>query len=140
MLVICLRASMPSASSFVVPVTTIPSGLLTSALPGNPVCLQILSEPRSIIRQQIVIPYRIEQLAILQRVYAIGNRCSPSRVVRVLCGACSQIDVGIVDNRDPGILVSFEMTCHLKNAGLVRFGTYFEPPGRLRVERRIDPS
>ncbi|WP_311767802.1 hypothetical protein [Burkholderia sp. Bp9143] len=50
------------------------------------------------------------------------------------------IDVGIVDNRDPGILVSFEMTCHLKNAGLVRFGTYFEPPGRLRVERRIDRS
>lgn len=47
------------------------------------------------------------------------------------------IDVEITDNHDPGILVSFEMTCHLKNAGLVRFGTYFEPPGRLRVERRI---
>ncbi|KVT44788.1 type VI secretion system baseplate subunit TssE [Burkholderia ubonensis] len=47
------------------------------------------------------------------------------------------IDVEIIDNQDPGILVSFEMTCHLKNAGLVRFGTYFEPPGRLRVERRL---
>ncbi|KVC19963.1 type VI secretion protein [Burkholderia diffusa] len=50
------------------------------------------------------------------------------------------IDIGIIDNRDPGILVSFEMTCHLKNTGLVRFGTYFEPPGRLRVERRLDRS
>lgn len=50
------------------------------------------------------------------------------------------IDIGIVDNRDPGILASFEMTCHLKNAGLVRFGTYFEPPGRLRVERGLDRS
>ncbi|KVN70147.1 type VI secretion protein [Burkholderia ubonensis] len=47
------------------------------------------------------------------------------------------IDVEIIDNQDPGILVSFEMTCHLKNAGFVRFGTYFEPPGRLRVERRL---
>lgn len=47
------------------------------------------------------------------------------------------IDVEIIDNQDPGVLVGFEMTCHLKNAGLVRFGTYFEPPGRLRIERRV---
>ncbi|AOI90134.1 type VI secretion system baseplate subunit TssE [Burkholderia pseudomultivorans] len=46
------------------------------------------------------------------------------------------IDVEILENDDPGVLVSFEMTCHLKKAGLVRFGTYFEPPGRMRVERR----
>ncbi|RKT13452.1 type VI secretion system protein [Paraburkholderia sp. RAU2J] len=46
------------------------------------------------------------------------------------------IDVEITDNQDPGVLVSFEMTCHMKKAGLVRFGTYFEPPGRMRVERR----
>ncbi|APA89763.1 type VI secretion system baseplate subunit TssE (plasmid) [Paraburkholderia sprentiae WSM5005] len=45
------------------------------------------------------------------------------------------IDVEITDNQDPGVLVSFEMTCHMKKAGLVRFGTYFEPPGRMRVER-----
>ncbi|HWX11213.1 MAG TPA: type VI secretion system baseplate subunit TssE [Trinickia sp.] len=47
------------------------------------------------------------------------------------------IDVEILGNDDPGVLVSFEMTCHLKKAGLVRFGTYFEPPGRMRVKRRI---
>ncbi|KML19700.1 MULTISPECIES: type VI secretion system baseplate subunit TssE [Burkholderia] len=46
------------------------------------------------------------------------------------------IDVEILENHDPGILVSFEMTCHLKKAGLVRFGTYFEPPGRMRLRPR----
>jgi type VI secretion system protein len=46
------------------------------------------------------------------------------------------IDVEIIDIQDPGVLVSFEMTCHLKKTGLVRFGTYFEPPGRMRIERR----
>lgn len=45
------------------------------------------------------------------------------------------IDVEIIENDDPGVLVSFEMTCHLKRSGLVRFGTYFEPPGRMRLER-----
>ena len=45
------------------------------------------------------------------------------------------IDVEILPNDDPGVLMSFEMTCHLKKAGLVRFGTYFEPPGRMRVVR-----
>jgi type VI secretion system protein len=47
------------------------------------------------------------------------------------------IDVEILENDDPGVLASFEMTCHLEKAGLVRFGTYFEPPGRMRVKRRI---
>lgn len=47
------------------------------------------------------------------------------------------IDVGIIENNDPGVLVSFELTCHLKKAGLVRFGTYFEPPGRMRLKRRV---
>ncbi|AOK07968.1 type VI secretion system baseplate subunit TssE [Burkholderia sp. AU28942] len=46
------------------------------------------------------------------------------------------IDVEILANDDPGVLASFEMTCHLKRAGLVRFGTYFAPPGRMRVEHR----
>ncbi|MFM0652927.1 type VI secretion system baseplate subunit TssE [Paraburkholderia sediminicola] len=45
------------------------------------------------------------------------------------------INVDIIENDDPGVTVSYEMTCHLKRAGLVRFGTYFEPPGRMRVER-----
>lgn len=44
------------------------------------------------------------------------------------------IDVEILENDDPGVLVSFEMACHLKKAGLV--GTYFEPPDRMWVERR----
>jgi type VI secretion system protein len=47
------------------------------------------------------------------------------------------IDVEILEDNDPGVLVSFEMTCHLKKAGLVRFGTYFEPPGRMHIKRRI---
>jgi type VI secretion system protein len=46
------------------------------------------------------------------------------------------IDVTILDNDDPGVLVSFEMACHLRKTGLVRFGTHFEPPGRMRIERR----
>ncbi|QGZ58793.1 type VI secretion system baseplate subunit TssE [Paraburkholderia acidiphila] len=46
------------------------------------------------------------------------------------------IDVSILVNNDPGVLVSFEMTCHLKKSGLVRFGTYFEPPGRMRLMRQ----
>lgn len=50
------------------------------------------------------------------------------------------IDVDILENDDPGVLVSFEMTCHLKTAGLVRFGTYFEPPGRMQVKRRAQES
>lgn len=45
------------------------------------------------------------------------------------------IDVTILENHDPGVLVSFEMTCHLKKSGLVRFGAWFEPPSRMRVLR-----
>jgi type VI secretion system protein len=45
------------------------------------------------------------------------------------------VEVEYIHNSDPGVLVSYEMTCHLKQAGLVRFGTYFEPPGRMRVQR-----
>ena len=45
------------------------------------------------------------------------------------------IDVEYIATTDPGILVSYEMICHLKKSGLVRFGTYFEPAGRMRVQR-----
>jgi type VI secretion system protein len=48
------------------------------------------------------------------------------------------IDIEISDKPDPGLLVSFTMVCHLRKAGLVRFGTYFEPPGRMRVERIVN--
>ncbi len=47
------------------------------------------------------------------------------------------IDVEILPNDDPGVLMRFEMTCHLKKAGLVRFGTYFESPGRIRLRRQV---
>lgn len=47
------------------------------------------------------------------------------------------IDIDLDDVPDPGLMVSYVMICHLKKAGLVRFGTYFEPPGRMRVERRV---
>jgi type VI secretion system protein len=33
-----------------------------------------------------------------------------------------------------GALLSYELVCHLKQAGLVRFGTYFIPDGNIRVE------
>ncbi|ANH75470.1 lysozyme family protein [Ralstonia insidiosa] len=45
------------------------------------------------------------------------------------------VDVEIDESPDPGLLVSFVLTCHLKKAGLVRFGTVFEPPGRMRVQQ-----
>jgi type VI secretion system protein len=50
------------------------------------------------------------------------------------------VGIEISDNADPGLLVSFTMVCTLKKAGLVRFGTYFEPPGRMRVERLPNPT
>ena len=37
---------------------------------------------------------------------------------------------------ESGMLVSYEMTCHLRKRGLVRFGTHYEPPGRTRLEWR----
>ena len=45
------------------------------------------------------------------------------------------VEIEINENPDPGLLVSFTMVCILKKAGLVRFGTYFEPPGRMHLER-----
>jgi type VI secretion system protein len=45
------------------------------------------------------------------------------------------VAIEINDSPDPGLLASFTMVCELKKAGLVRFGTYFEPPGRMRLER-----
>lgn len=50
------------------------------------------------------------------------------------------VEIEIRDDPDPGLLASFTMVCHLKKAGLVRFGTYFEPPGRMRVERLANPD
>ncbi|VVE16910.1 type VI secretion protein [Pandoraea cepalis] len=46
------------------------------------------------------------------------------------------VEVEALPDDDPGVVMSFEMTCHLKTAGLVRFGTYFEPRGHIRLVRR----
>ncbi|WP_027797880.1 type VI secretion system baseplate subunit TssE [Paraburkholderia acidipaludis] len=48
------------------------------------------------------------------------------------------VEIEINDRPDSGLLVSFTMVCRLKKAGLVRFGTYFEPPRRMRIERLIN--
>jgi len=48
------------------------------------------------------------------------------------------VGIEISDKPDPGLLVSFTLVCELRKAGLVRFGTYFEPPGRMRVERLVN--
>jgi type VI secretion system protein len=47
------------------------------------------------------------------------------------------VEIEIDDKPDPGLMVSFTMICHLKRAGLVRFGTYFEPPGRMTLKRLV---
>ena len=42
------------------------------------------------------------------------------------------IDIAIAEV-EPGMLLSFMMTCHLHQAGLVRFGTHFLPDGKTRL-------
>ena len=42
------------------------------------------------------------------------------------------IEIAIADAA-PGMLLSFTMTCHLHEAGLVRFGTHFLPDGKTRL-------
>ncbi|MFL9926164.1 type VI secretion system baseplate subunit TssE [Herbaspirillum lusitanum] len=37
---------------------------------------------------------------------------------------------------DPGMVISYLMTCHLRKRGLVRFGTHFEPAGRTSLQLR----
>lgn len=42
------------------------------------------------------------------------------------------IDIEI-DDTQPGMLLSFTMTCHLHQTDLVRFGTHFQPDGKTRL-------
>jgi type VI secretion system protein len=42
------------------------------------------------------------------------------------------IDIDIEDT-EPGMLLSFTMSCHLVRTGLVRFGTHFAPDGQTRL-------
>ena len=48
------------------------------------------------------------------------------------------IDLEVKERADPGLTISYVMTCKLKKAGLVRYGTHFEASGltKLRWERR----
>ncbi|WP_029048417.1 type VI secretion system baseplate subunit TssE [Cupriavidus sp. amp6] len=42
------------------------------------------------------------------------------------------IDIEI-DETEPGMLLSFTMSCHLHQTGLVRFGTHFTPDSKTRL-------
>jgi type VI secretion system protein len=46
------------------------------------------------------------------------------------------VDIDLNDDGDPGMAVSFDMTCHARNAGLVRYGAHFDPGGRALLEWR----
>jgi type VI secretion system protein len=50
------------------------------------------------------------------------------------------VEIEIDERPDPGLLVSFIMICHLRKAGLVRFGMHFEAPGRTHVRRLMNPD
>ncbi|UIF87511.1 type VI secretion system baseplate subunit TssE [Cupriavidus sp. UYPR2.512] len=39
-----------------------------------------------------------------------------------------------IEETEPGMLLSFIMSCQLHRAGLVRFGTHFTPDGRTRLK------
>jgi len=43
------------------------------------------------------------------------------------------IDIAI-EKTEPGMLLSFTLICHLRQAGLVRFGTHFAPDGKTRLQ------
>jgi len=40
----------------------------------------------------------------------------------------------LIHETEPGMLLSFTMTCHLRQEGLVRFGTHFTPDGQTRLD------
>jgi len=42
------------------------------------------------------------------------------------------VDIAIKET-EAGMLLSFTMSCHLRQAGLVRFGTHFTPDGKTRL-------
>ncbi|HEV7445192.1 MAG TPA: type VI secretion system baseplate subunit TssE [Steroidobacteraceae bacterium] len=44
------------------------------------------------------------------------------------------IEVDVTKEPDPGMTLSFVMACNLKKAGLVHFGTHFEPAGRALLK------
>ncbi len=40
----------------------------------------------------------------------------------------------VIEDTEPGMLLSFTMSCYLHQAGLVRFGTHFTPDGKTRLK------
>ncbi len=40
----------------------------------------------------------------------------------------------VIENTEPGMLLSFTLICHLNRSGLVRFGTHFAPDGKTRLK------
>jgi type VI secretion system protein len=44
------------------------------------------------------------------------------------------IDLEVEEQADPGLTISYVMTCKLKKAGLVRYGTHFEPSGYTKLK------
>lgn len=45
------------------------------------------------------------------------------------------VDIDVLP-ADPGMVISYMMTCHLRKRGLARFGTHFEPEGRTLLQLR----
>lgn len=39
-----------------------------------------------------------------------------------------------LQNNDDKMVLSYELTCHFKEGGLVKYGTYFTPEGRARMD------
>jgi type VI secretion system protein len=50
------------------------------------------------------------------------------------------VDIEVSDDPDHTMVASYYLTCHLKRAGLVRYGTYFSPEGLtlMRWRKRAD--
>jgi type VI secretion system protein len=45
------------------------------------------------------------------------------------------IDLELLQDTEPGMLISYDLVCHLKRGGLVRYGTHFDPSGRALMKR-----
>jgi type VI secretion system protein len=41
--------------------------------------------------------------------------------------------IDVIEKTEPGMLLSFTMSCYLHREGLVRFGTHFTPDGQTRL-------
>ncbi|WP_294613289.1 type VI secretion system baseplate subunit TssE [uncultured Gilliamella sp.] len=46
----------------------------------------------------------------------------------------SSIDINISEKNNDTMILAYELVCHLKEVGLVRYGTYFMPDGKTRLK------